>query len=37
MQDYMKVILIDDDKNARLGTEQTLELAGFKVQSFASA
>jgi two-component system C4-dicarboxylate transport response regulator DctD len=37
MQDYMKVILIDDDKNARLGTEQTLELAGFNVQSFASA
>jgi two-component system, NtrC family, C4-dicarboxylate transport response regulator DctD len=37
MQDYMKVILIDDDKNARLGTEQTLELAGFKVQSFPSA
>jgi two-component system C4-dicarboxylate transport response regulator DctD len=37
MQDYMKVILIDDDKNARLGTEQTLELAGFNVRSFASA
>ena len=37
MQDNVKVILIDDDKNARLGTEQTLELAGFKVQSFPSA
>jgi two-component system, NtrC family, C4-dicarboxylate transport response regulator DctD len=37
MQDNVKVILIDDDKSARLGTEQTLELTGFKVESFPSA
>jgi two-component system C4-dicarboxylate transport response regulator DctD len=37
MQDNVQIILIDDDKSARLGTEQTLELAGFKVQSFPSA
>jgi two-component system C4-dicarboxylate transport response regulator DctD len=37
MQDNVKVILIDDDKSARLGTEQTLELAGFKVRSFPAA
>ena len=32
MQDNVKVILIDDDKSARLGTEQALELAGLKVE-----
>jgi len=37
MQDNVKVILIDDDKSARLGTEQALELAGLKVDSFPSA
>src|SRR5262245_45593473 len=36
MQDKAKIILIDDDKSARLGFEQTLELAGFEVQSFPS-
>lgn len=37
MQDKLKIILIDDDKSARLGIEQTLELAGFTVGSFPSA
>ena len=37
MQNDVKVILIDDDRSARLGIEQTLELAGFKVQSFPSS
>ena len=36
MQDKAKIVLIDDDKSARLGIEQTLELAGFEVQSFPS-
>ena len=36
MQDNVNIILIDDDKSARLGAGQTLELAGFDVQSFPS-
>jgi two-component system, NtrC family, C4-dicarboxylate transport response regulator DctD len=32
----VKIIVMEDDKSARLGTEQTLQLAGFEVQSFPS-
>ena len=37
MQNCVRVILIDDDKTARLDAEQTLELAGFQVQWLPSA
>jgi two-component system, NtrC family, C4-dicarboxylate transport response regulator DctD len=37
MQSSVNIILIDDDKSVRLGAAQTLELAGFEVQSFPSA
>ena len=33
----IKVILIEDDKSTRLGIEQALDLAGFKVESHPSA
>src|SRR5215211_811859 len=36
MQNNVSIVLIDDDKSARLGAGQTLELAGFEVQSFPS-
>src|SRR4030095_6316482 len=33
----IRVILIEDDKSTRLGIEQALDLAGFKVESHPSA
>jgi two-component system C4-dicarboxylate transport response regulator DctD len=33
----IKVILIEDDKSTRLGIEQALDLAGFKIESHPSA
>jgi two-component system C4-dicarboxylate transport response regulator DctD len=37
MFDGMKVLLVEDDTPVRIGAEQALQLAGFNVQSFASA
>jgi len=37
MADGGNIILIDDDKDLRLATIQTLELAGFSVSAFSSA
>ncbi|MEO7710936.1 MAG: response regulator, partial [Caldimonas sp.] len=33
----IRVLLIEDDEDVRLSTEQALALAGFKVEAFASA
>ena len=35
--DPIRVLLIEDDEDVRLRTEQALSLAGFKVEAFASA
>jgi len=35
--DPIRVLLIEDDEDVRLSTEQALSLAGFKVEAFASA
>ncbi len=37
MSDMIPVLLIDDDKDLRKATKQTLELAGFSVSTFSAA
>ena len=37
MVDGIKVLLIEDDTAARIGSEQALRLGGFSVESFESA
>ncbi|MBL8483517.1 MAG: response regulator, partial [Rhodocyclaceae bacterium] len=37
MAEAVKVLLVEDDEDVRLGAEQALELAGMDVESFESA
>ena len=37
MSDSVRVLLVEDDPAVLLGTQQTLQLAGFEVESFADA
>jgi DNA-binding NtrC family response regulator len=37
MSDSVRVLLVEDDPAVLLGTQQTLQLAGFEVEPFADA
>jgi DNA-binding NtrC family response regulator len=37
MSSILKVLLVEDDPEVRLGTKQALELAGFEVEPFTDA
>jgi len=37
MEDEIRVLVVEDDENVRIGVEQAVALAGFPVQAFASA
>ena len=37
MEDEIRVLVVEDDENVRIGVEQAVALAGFPVDAFASA
>ena len=37
MEDEIRVLVVEDDENVRIGVEQAVALAGFAVDAFASA
>ena len=37
MEDEIRVLVVEDDENVRIGVEQAVALAGFPVSAYASA